>query len=43
MYTLINGIIQFVLAIPLFGVLMSLGMQTDAGMDPLIAGLKEVL
>lgn len=34
MYTLINSIIQFVLAIPLFGVLMSLGMQTDAGMDP---------
>ncbi|GAA5436576.1 DUF805 domain-containing protein [Deinococcus aquaticus] len=34
MYTLINGIIQFVLSIPLSGVLIGLSMQTDAGMDP---------
>lgn len=34
MYTLINSIIQFVLAIPISGVLMGLAMQTDAGMDP---------
>ena len=34
MYTLINGIITFVLAIPISGVLMGLAMQTDAGMDP---------
>ncbi|WP_291432160.1 DUF805 domain-containing protein [Deinococcus sp.] len=32
MYTLINGIIQFVLSIPLYGVLMS--MQNDAAADP---------
>ncbi|GAA5439976.1 DUF805 domain-containing protein [Deinococcus caeni] len=34
MYTLINSIITFVLAIPISGVLMGLAMQTDAGMDP---------
>lgn len=34
MYTLINAIITFVLAIPISGVLMGLAMQTDAGMDP---------
>lgn len=34
MFALINGIITFVLAIPLFGVLTSMGMQTDAGTDP---------
>ncbi len=34
MFTLINTIITFVLAIPLFGVVTSLGMQADAGTDP---------
>ncbi|GGS17169.1 DUF805 domain-containing protein [Deinococcus knuensis] len=34
MYTLINGIIQFVLSIPLFSVVMALIAEADASADP---------